>query len=223
MSKSSFDVSYDILSGYPYSMEERYTPEDWDKRATTALAGINRRNSQRLSLLDPNDGVVHRLVKGCVFSAPPLPLALGVPVERLYVSTQPNYDILPKRLAINVPIPGMIILKTLIVGNVTVVDGPVDAYLYSSNREDLCDTRCRHCGAPRSIDQQLHCRYCRTVYPVVDTLSEADPGRAIDCQLIRPSIRAAWELSYNGRCPPSYSVGDPFDLSIVLIGDRVER
>jgi hypothetical protein len=52
MSKSPFDVSYDIRSRYPYSMEERYTPEDWDKRAATGLAGINRRNSQRLSLLE---------------------------------------------------------------------------------------------------------------------------------------------------------------------------
>ena len=205
------------------------------------------RAARHLAALEPNEDAAYSLEPGWLFALPPIEVVVGLgdrfedfegrPTgENLRASGQPDDTFRPKRLVIDVPVPGVFTLKSLLIGNQLIVKGPIDAYAYSSARHGSSPRTarsdvCSHCGAPRgrllNALGVLACRYCSTDFPpleAVETASNEDTvGGPITAPTMRPSIRATVELGYTGWVWPGVCAGGPFQITVGLVGPRAVR
>lgn len=215
----------------------------WARAQDRPLARAARAARARIDSLDPNHETA-TLEPGWLFALPPIDVVLGLgddptSFEGTYhqrtTTGQPDETFRPKRLILDVPVPGVFTLKSLIIGNQLVVKGPIDAYAYSPARHGAPakktrrSTDCTRCGAPRArlfnAKGVLACRYCDTEFEE-PTLQESPSssetvGGAITAPVMHPSIRAIVEIGYAGRVWPGMSAGCPWALTVGLVGPRV--
>lgn len=215
------------LAGFPTASREGEAYAD-PMLAWVRDRPLARATRARIVSLDPNYETA-TLEPGWLFALPPIDIVLGLGDDSA-TTGHPDETFRPQRLVLDVPVPDIFTLKSLIIGNQLVVKGPIDAYAYSPARHSpRRSTDCTHCGAPRArlfnARGVLACRYCDTEFEEL-ALQESpseEVGGAITAPVMRPSIRATVEIGYAGWVWPGMCAGCPWALTVGLVGPRIVR
>ena len=100
------------------------------QRQERQMASREAREQSRLDMLDPNEGLATKVARYS-FSLNQ-PLVIGTPAG-INATLQPDTKIRPQRVIMNVTTPGMILVTTIKVANVSVLVGASeDAYTYGA-------------------------------------------------------------------------------------------
>jgi len=172
----------------------------------------DRTVEERLALLEPNN------FEACVednhvFSMPVQDFVIGFPTQ-IRVSMQPLCDIRPHHLIMNVADSGFLLLQKFLIGDNYQIDECVDAVIYGFM--DWCTSHAL------CVEDRLTAKRCwanrQEGKPPSERAMAQFMGRPISSPVIKTSMRADFTLLYNGRVPFGYVVGQPYSLSIMLIG-----
>jgi hypothetical protein len=107
---------------------------------------IDISEAHRRFLLDPNEGRERRLVPYSFGMSQMLSIGKA---EGIYVTQQPDVIIKPDRMLTNVPCENFVIIDQFLIGNLSVLIGPIDAYLFTQRW--LRSER----SVPESLDPEL--------------------------------------------------------------------